>query len=81
MINTRSKRKYNVKTPGGRNVVHIKMKKQAAARCINCRAKLNRIKPTKHDVGKMTRSQRRPERPYPDLCPSCMRNKVKELVR
>jgi ribosomal protein L34E len=81
MINTRSKKRYNVKTPGGRNVIHIKKKKHATALCVSCGAKLNRIKLTLRDVRNMTKSQKSPSRPYSDLCSSCMRERIKEKAR
>ena len=81
MINTRSKKKYRVKTPGGKTVMHVKQKKNKAIRCVSCGAKLNRAKVTNKEFRKLTKSQRRPQRPYPDMCPSCMRTKVKESIR
>ena len=44
MIIPRSKKRYKVKTPGGKNVMHFKKKRPSYARCKKCGAKLNRPK-------------------------------------
>lgn len=64
-----------VRTPGGRTVYHYRHKKHSPARCMKCGAELNAT-PTgpKSVIGKLPKSQRRPNRPYGgNLCPSCLR--------
>ena len=36
---------------------------------------------TEIDFKKLSKTQRRPERPYPELCSKCMREKIKSKVR
>ena len=81
MINTRSKRKYKVVTPGGRTAIHTKGKKHKAERCRTCGAKLNRAKLTFKQIVRSCKSARRPERPMPYLCSGCMRKCIKENAR
>jgi large subunit ribosomal protein L34e len=81
MIVTRSTKKYKVKTPGGRTVVHLKTKKPGYARCKNCGAKLNRFKLTVKAIKKLSKTEKRPARPFPELCSRCMRKYFKEKVR
>lgn len=81
MIVTRSTKKYKVKTPGGRTAVHMKTKKPGYARCKNCGAKLNRFKLTVKAIKKLSKTEKRPARPFPELCSRCMRKYFKEKVR
>jgi large subunit ribosomal protein L34e len=81
MINTRSRKKYRVRTPGGRTVIHSKGKKHSAELCRSCGAKLNRAKMTFQEFARTSKSGRRPQRPYPYLCSSCMRIRIKEIAR
>ena len=81
MINTRSKKRYKVVTPGGRTVVHTKGKKHKAEKCRACGAKLNRAKLTFKQIVRSCKTSRRPTRPMPHLCPGCMRRSIKEKAR
>ena len=81
MIHTRTTKRYRVKTPGGRTVIHTKKKKYTVLRCVSCSAKLNRAKLTMKGVRKMTKTGKRHGRPYSDLCSKCMRIKLKEIAR
>jgi large subunit ribosomal protein L34e len=81
MIHTRTAKRYHVKTPGARNVIHIKQKKQSALLCVSCSAKLNRRKLTLRESRKLCKSEKRPQRPFPELCSSCMRKHFKNKVR
>ena len=80
-LRSRSKKRVKVKTPGGKAALHFKKKRPAPARCARCGRKLNRAKLNSTEIRKVTKVQRRPERPYPELCPSCMREVIKERVR
>jgi large subunit ribosomal protein L34e len=81
MIISRSTKKYKVKTPGGRTVVHMKSKRHSYARCKSCGAKLNRFKLSVKEIKKLSKSEKHPARPFPELCSRCMRKHFKESVR
>ena len=81
MINTRSKKKYRTKTPGGKTVYHKMKKKQKCILCVDCGAKLNRPRLTLRQTRNLPKTKKRPERPFPGLCSKCMRKKFKEKVR
>lgn len=76
-------RKIFVKTPGGRVNVHYRERKPSRAICGNCQkplAGVPRERPAK--LGKMSKSARRPERPYGGvLCSACTRQLVKQKAR
>ena len=78
MIIPRSTKRYKVKTPGGKTVIHLKKRKPSYAICKKCGAKLNR---PKLNVKKLPKTKKRPERPFPELCSKCMREYFKEKVR
>lgn len=81
MIIPRSTRRYKVKTPGGRTVTHFKSKKASYAVCKNCGAKLNKSRLMVKNIKKLSKSKKRPERPFPELCSRCMREHFKAKVR
>jgi large subunit ribosomal protein L34e len=81
MIVPRSTRRYKVKTPGGRTVIHFKSKKASHAVCKKCGAKLNRPRLKVRDIRKLPKTRKRTERPFPELCPRCMRECFKARVR
>ncbi len=78
---SKSIKRYKVKTPGGRTVIHFRKKKPSYSRCGKCGAKLNRPKLTVKELKKLPKTKKRPERPFPELCPKCMREYLKEKVR
>ncbi|MEM5814535.1 MAG: 50S ribosomal protein L34e [Candidatus Aenigmatarchaeota archaeon] len=80
-LRTRAVKKTRIVTPGGRTVTHFKQAKPAPAVCGTCGAKLGRAKLTPAEVKKLPKVQRRAQRPLPHLCPKCMREKLKEMVR
>lgn len=80
-LRTRARIKRKIVTPGGRTVIHIKKKKPSYAKCGICGAKLNRAKLDPTQLKKLPKVQHRPERPLPHLCPSCMREEMKKMVR
>ena len=81
MIIPRSTRRYKVKTPGGRTVTHFKSNKASYAVCKSCGAKLNRPKLMVRDIKKLSKTKKRSERPFPELCSRCMREYFKAKVR
>ncbi len=78
---SRSKRRIKKKTPGGRKVIHEEKKRPSYARCGVCGAKLNRKRLRPIEIKKLPKVKRRPERPLPHLCPKCMREYFKNIVR
>ena len=78
---TRSKKRMKIVTPGARTVGHFKQKRPSHAKCGSCGAKLNRSKLNPNELKKFPKVRRRPERPLPHLCPTCMREEIKRLVR
>jgi large subunit ribosomal protein L34e len=80
-LRTRAVKKMRVVTPGKRTVIHFKQSKPAPAVCGMCGHKLNRSKLTPIEVRRLSKVQRRPERPLPHLCPKCMREEMKKRIR
>ena len=80
---SRKKRIVKVKTPGGKTKIVYKRRKPSAAKCSGCRVVLKGVlKDLPYKVGKLSKTQRRPERPYGGvLCSKCMRKKILEKVR
>ncbi|MFH0928787.1 MAG: 50S ribosomal protein L34e [Candidatus Aenigmatarchaeota archaeon] len=81
MRNNKSIRKISRKASGGRTVVHTKKKKPEYVLCYKCGAKLNRPKLNSAEIKKLPKTKRRPQRPFPELCSKCMRNKIKSMVK
>ena len=73
-LRSRSMKKMQVVTPGGRTVTHFKRGKPGYPHCGNCGVKL----PTR---GTAAKSSRRPERRFPELCVSCSREALKLKIR
>jgi len=64
-----------VRVPGGGIVYHYRHKRHSQAKCARCGRPLNAT-PTgpRSIMGKLSKSQRRPNRPYGGyLCPECLR--------
>ncbi|MBI4441172.1 50S ribosomal protein L34e [Candidatus Woesearchaeota archaeon] len=73
---SRSKRRIMRRTPGGRNVVHLKPRKQSKAHCAVCRQALKGV------AQKGAASEKRPSRPYGGyLCSACVRQMMIERAR
>ena len=81
MLRTRTKMRVGVKTPGKKNVVKIRQKKHSYEKCGACGKKLNRPKLNSIQRLKLAKTKKRPERPYPELCSKCMREKIKSTLR
>jgi large subunit ribosomal protein L34e len=83
MFKSRSWKKRQLKTPGGRLVTHYSRRNPKAAKCSNCGKKLPgvpRVRPT--ILKKIVKSKRRPERPYGGkLCSSCTRELFRSKAR
>lgn len=81
-LRSRSLRRVYKKTPGGKTVVHYRKRKPKIAHCGECGAELKgviRAIPSK--MKKTAKTKKRPERPYPNLCSSCMRKKIIKEAR
>ena len=80
---SRTLRRVSVKTPGGRTTVHYKERKPGKAQCANCgRVLAGVVQGTINKVRKLSKSQRRPERPYGGmLCSGCMRAEMVKRAR
>ncbi|MCR8472720.1 MAG: 50S ribosomal protein L34e [Candidatus Korarchaeota archaeon] len=67
---SRSLRRRNIRTPGGRLVVHYKKKIKGKAHCAICGKELSGVP---REAKEHPKSSRRPERPYGGfLCSSCL---------
>ncbi|MCS4541568.1 MAG: 50S ribosomal protein L34e [Euryarchaeota archaeon] len=78
---SRTMKKVQRKTPGGKTVTHYKAKKVGAPICGVCGRPLSAV-PRSDEVLKFSKSNRRPNRPYGgNLCPICMRRMIKQKVR
>ena len=82
-LRSRTFRRIHVRTPAGRNVVHYRRRKKAKPQCRQCGANLLGVaRGTPAQIKKLSRSQRRPERPYGGvLCSSCTRDLIKQQTR
>ena len=80
---SRSLRRVFKKTPGGDTVVHYRQRKPSVAKCGECGAVLHGIpRGNNSKVGKLSKTQRRPERPFGGvLCSKCMRKKIIETKK
>ena len=83
MHKSRTFRRINRKTPGGKVVLHHTLRKPKAAHCGSCGDALKgvaRERPTK--MQNMPKSQKRPTRPFGGvLCSKCLRTQIKAQVR
>ncbi|MFW5976886.1 MAG: 50S ribosomal protein L34e [Candidatus Nanoarchaeia archaeon] len=83
MYRSRTLRRKDVKTPGGKTVRRYKQRKPHVAHCGRCGAKLQGIPRIRASLfAKLTKSQKRPERPYGGvLCSRCLRDVIKTDTR
>ncbi len=73
-------KKITKRTPGNRLTIHFRRAKPDYMHCGNCGRKIVRARLRPSEIRKLPKVQRRPERPFPELCPKCMREKIKALV-
>lgn len=80
---SRTLRRVFVKLPGGRTSLHYKKRKPQAAHCAGCGTELQGVpREVPSKIGKLSKTQRRPERPYGGvLCTACMRDYFKTKAR
>jgi large subunit ribosomal protein L34e len=83
MFKSRTFRRVQVKTPGGRTVRRYKQRNPQVAHCGRCGASLHGIPRLRASLfSRLTKSQKRPERPYGGvLCSRCLRDIVKVEAR
>ena len=75
---SRKKRRVKVRTPGGETKIVYKRRKPSAAICAVCKGILKGVpRELPFKVKKLSKTQRKPERPYGGfLCSKCMRKKM-----
>jgi len=73
----RSQLRVMVRTPGGSTVYRFKERRTGHPTCGVCGCKLNRARLNRIQISKLSKVQKRPSRPYPELCTRCMRSKIK----
>ena len=80
---SRTLARTQVRTPAARVVTHHRQRKPSAPVCANCGTKLKGVpRGTPNQIKALTKSQRRPERPYGGvLCSACTRAKMKQAAR
>ena len=80
---SRTFRRIKKKVPGNSTVTHYVKKSHKKAHCGKCGAALHTSNHrTPCDMKKLTKSQKRPERPYGGvLCPKCSREEIKAKAR
>jgi large subunit ribosomal protein L34e len=80
---SRSLRRLQIRTPGGKTVVHYVERKPGKAQCSKCGNLLKGV-PRKRNIEmhNLAKTKKRPERPYGgNLCSKCMRDLVIEKAR
>lgn len=77
---TRSLRRKQVRTPGGKLVTRYLKRKPKIAHCATCKKTLKGVpRERPYKMHKLPKTKKRPERPYGGvLCSSCMRKKIRE---
>ncbi len=80
---SRTFRRVYVRTPGGRNIVHYRIRKPSRAHCSNCGTVLHGMKAmAPRAMHSMPKTEKRPERPYGGmLCSQCMRREIIQKAR
>lgn len=80
---SRTKRKVFVRTPGGDLNIHRRRRKPSKPVCGVCGAELHGVaRGIPAQVNKLSKTQKRPERPYGGvLCSKCMRKKIAAGVK
>jgi large subunit ribosomal protein L34e len=80
---SRTFRRVYVRTPGGRNVIHYKIRKKSRQHCSSCGTVLHGMKAAApREMHSMPKTHKRPERPYGGvLCSQCMRRNIINKAR
>ena len=80
-LRSRSIKRTRHRTPGGKNIVAFRKKRPGYAQCGNCGAKMVRKRLRATGMRKLAKTRKRPNRPYPELCPRCMREEIRQRVK
>ncbi|MEB3861267.1 MAG: 50S ribosomal protein L34e [Desulfurococcales archaeon] len=81
-LRSRSLRRVQRRTPGGRTVTRYERRRPGPARCARCGRPLAGVPRARPSVLRgMSRTSKRPERPYGGvLCPSCLAEALRESI-
>lgn len=79
-LRSASIKKTRVRAPSG-TVMRFRRKKPNYAQCGGCGAKMVRKRLSPSGMAKLSKTEKRPERPLPHLCSRCMREQIKMKVR
>ena len=79
-LRSASIKKTRVRAPSG-TVMRFRRKNPNYMQCGNCGAKMVRKRLRPAAAAKLSKTQKRPERPLPHLCSRCMREQIKMKVR
>lgn len=79
-LRSRKIKKIVKRTPGNRLTLHLRKAKPDYPHCGSCGKKIVRAKLRPSEIRKLPKVQRRPERPFPELCAKCMREKIKSMI-
>ncbi len=75
MLRSKGKRRKRVRTPGGTLKTKYIEYKTADRKCLKCKNKIKGISK------KGSKSEKRPSRIKPELCPRCLKKELIEKVR
>ena len=83
MFKSRTLRRIFKRMPGGKSELRYEQRKPTVAHCGRCGAELKGIpRGTSKQIGKLSKTQKRPERPYGGvLCSRCLRDIIKLEAR
>lgn len=73
-------KKTRVRAPSG-TVMRFRRKNPNYMQCGKCGAKMVRKRLRPASAAKLSKTQKRPERPLPHLCSRCMRERIKMKAR
>lgn len=79
-LRSKSVKKTRVRAPSG-VVMRFRRGKPNYMECGNCGAKMVRKRLSQSGIAKLSKTEKRPERPLPHLCPRCMREQIKARFR
>ncbi len=79
-LRSASIKKARVRVPSGVRM-RFSRKKPNYVECGNCGAKMVRKRLRPAGAAKLSKTQKRPERPLPHLCSRCMREQIKMKAR
>lgn len=82
-LRSRSKNRKQIKTPGGKNILHYEDPKPLKAKCAICKKEIHGV-PQKNNIKmkNLSKVKKRPTRMYGGyLCPSCLKDALKNSIR